>query len=119
MVQTPEEAPRSETPVSAEDIHGLFLEATASEERLSLLKGFSFGSQGNPESHKVFFSVRCDCGTSALMSVEVLRSKTLYQFKEALPDLVNHLRSRVLQFTAMTCDMHARMRAGGLGASAA
>ena len=119
MVQIPEGAPSSATPISVEDIHGLFLEATAGEERLSLLKGFRFGSHDNPESHKVFFSVSCDCGTSALISVEVIRSKTLPQFKEALPDLVNHVRSRVVQFTAMTCDMHASMRTGGLGAGPA
>ena len=119
MVLTPDGAPGSEAAVSVEDIHGLFLEAIGGEERLSLLKGFRFGSHDNPESHKVFFSVGCDCGTSALISVEILRSKTLSQFKEALPDLVKHVRSRVAQFTAMTCDMHASMRTGGLGAGAA
>ena len=118
MIQTPKGALGSETAVNVEGVHGLFLEAISDEERLILLKGFRFGSHDNPEFHKVFFSVGCNCGTSALISIEVLRSKTLSQLKEALPDLINHLRSRVAQFTAMNCDMHASMRTGGIGAGA-
>lgn len=114
-IQTSEGRSQSGEPASLEEIQDLFGEATTDEERLSLLKGFKLKSAKNADSHKVFFSVGCDCGTVALLSVEVLKSKTLAQFKEALPALVGHLHTRVQQFTTMTCDLHARMRTGGFG----
>ena len=88
-------------PVTLTQVHDLFKSALA----------------GNPNFHKVYFSARCDCGTAALLSVEVASSKTLSQVKEVLPNLTEHLKGKVEQFQAMSCEMHATMRTGIRGAS--
>lgn len=99
--------------VGLEEIQGLLREAVADEPALTILKGFKLDFSANKDFHKVFFSVRCECGTAALLSVEVARSKTLPQVKEALPELARRLKARTRQFASMSCDMHTRMRMGG------
>jgi len=103
--------------VTLTQVHDLFKSALSGEPRLNLLRGFKLDFSGNPDFHKVYFSARCDCGTAALLSVEVARSKTLSQVKEVLPDLTEHLKGKVEQFQAMSCEMHATMRTGIRGAS--
>ena len=103
----------AETSPSLEDVHNLFREAFAGEPAINLLKGFKLDFSGNRDFHKVFFSVRCDCGTAALLSVEVARSKTISEVKENLPELIQHLKGKAQQFANMTCEMHTRMRKGG------
>lgn len=103
----------SETSPTLEEVHNLFREAIVGEPAISLLKGFKLDFSGTRGFHKVFFSVRCDCGTAALLSVEVARSKTLSQVKENLPELIQHLKVKAQQFANMTCEMHTRMRKGG------
>ena len=105
--------PALEGAISLEEVSDLFREAVAEEPKLTLLKGFKLDFSGNRDFHKVFFSVRCNCGTAALLSVELAKSKTLSQTKDALPGLVEHLVSKVHQFNSMSCEMHQRMRTGG------
>ncbi len=108
-----EKLPSDDTYVSLEEVQNLFREAVDGDLPLTLLGGFKLDFSGNQNFHKVFFSVRCDCGTAALLSVEVGKSKTLSQLKEALPGLVQHLKIKAEQFTNMSCEMHTLMRGGG------
>ena len=96
-----------------EEIQNLLREAVADEPALTMLKGFKLDFSANKDFHKVFFSIRCECGTAALLSVEVASSKTLPQVREALPELVRRLKAKSRQFASMSCDMHTRMRMGG------
>ncbi len=96
-----------------EEIQDLLREAITDEPTLTILKGFKLDFSANRDFHKVFFSVRCECGTAALLSVEVAKSKTLPQVGKALPGLVKHLKAKSWQFSNMSCDMHTRMRIDG------
>ena len=78
-----------EGPASLDEVHDLFKAALAGEPRLQPLRGFKLDFSGNSDFHKVYFSARCDCGTAALLSVEVARSKSLSQVEEVLPDLTD------------------------------
>ena len=98
--------------ISLTQVHDLFQEAMSEEPDINMLKGFKLDFSGNRDFHKVFFSVRCGCGTAALLSVEVAGSKSLSETKQALPGLMQHLKGKALQFRNMTCDMHQRMRTG-------
>ena len=102
----------SDGSVTLAQVHDLFKNALSGEPRLNLLRGFKLDFSGNSDFHKVYFSARCDCGTAALLSVEVARSKSVSQVKEVLPDLTEHLKGKVEQFQAMSCEMHATMRTG-------
>ena len=97
-----------------EEIHGLFQEAVTDDSSLSLLKGFKMDFSGNQDFHKVYLAVRCQCGTAALLSVEVAMDKTLAQVRDAMPSLLENLQSKVTMFRNMSCEMHSRMRQGGL-----
>ena len=66
----------------------------------------------NPDFRKVFFSARCDCGTAALLSVEIAQEKTINQIEQALPSLVSKLESQSKSFYSMSCDLHRQMRLG-------
>ena len=101
-----------DAPVSLKQVVDLFQGAVPDELALTLLKGFKLDFSGNQDFHKVFFSARCHCGTVALLTVEVAKSKTLPQTRQALPGLVQHLRTKAQMFRSMSCDMHARIRAG-------
>ena len=105
--------PRPEVPATAEEIHSLFRESTAHETGLTLLGGFKLNFSGNQDFHKVFFSVRCGCGTAAVLSVEAAKSKTLPEIGEVLPGLIQHLKAKAKQFRNMSCEMHVLMRTGG------
>ena len=99
-------------PASLAQVQDLLRGALAGEPRLKMLRGFKLDFSGNPDFHKVYFSARCDCGTAALLSVEVDRAKSLPQVEEALPGLTEHLRRKVNQFQGMSCEMHSMMRTG-------
>ncbi len=99
-------------PASLAQVQDLFRAALPGEPRLKMLRGFKLDFSGNPDFHKVYFSARCDCGTAALLSVEVDRAKSLPQVEEALPGLTEHLKRKVDQFQAMSCEMHSMMRTG-------
>ncbi len=97
-----------------DEIHGLFKAAVADDPSLSLLKGFKVDFSGNQDFHKVYLAVRCQCGTAGLLSVEVAMDKTLPEVRGAMPSLLENLQTKVRMFNSMSCEMHARMRQGGL-----
>ena len=105
--------PSQDSPATLEEVHNLFREAVGDEPTLTPLKGFKLDFSGNQEFHKVFFSVRCGCGTAALLSVEAAKSKTLPEIKEVLPGLIERLKVKAKQFSNMSCEMHGLMRTGG------
>ena len=115
-----QESPRSGPPGDAgkaatlEQVHGLFQAAVADDTDLTLLKGFKVDFSGNPDFHKVYLAVRCHCGTAGLLSVEVAMEKTLAEVEAAMPSLLENLQLKRRMFTNMSCEMHTRMRQGGL-----
>ena len=114
VVNDNKDQPVEKTPASLEEIHGLFQQAVAEDPSLSLLKGFKIDFSGNPDFHKVYLAVRCQCGTAALLSVEVAMEKTLPEVETAMPSLLENLRAKQRMFSAMSCEMHSRMRQGGV-----
>ena len=76
------------------------------------LKGFGIDLSGNPGFRKVFFSARCQCGTAAVLSVEVAEDKTIDQVEQVLPSLVERLTGQARSFYSMSCEAHERMRLG-------
>ena len=99
--------------IRLEQVQRMLAQALADEPALKLLPGFNMGPVGVADMHRVFFSVRCDCGTAALLSVEVATSKTVAQVEDALPSLGQHLKSKAKQFVSMSCEGHSRMRSMG------
>ena len=93
-------------------IRDLIRGALPEETSLTPLPGFKLDLSANPGFRKVFFSARCGCGTSALLSVEVAREKTMSEVREALPSLVDRLVKQERAFESMSCEMHTRMRLG-------
>ena len=79
---------------------------------MAALKGFGIDLSGNPGFRKVFFSARCQCGTVALLSVEVAEEKTIEQVEQVLPSLVERLTGQAQSFYSMPCEAHERMRMG-------
>ena len=100
-------------PVRLDEVQALIKEAVGGESRLEMLKGFKLDFSGVADFHKVFFSAKCDCGTAALLSIEVSKDKTLPEVEESLPSLMDHLNRKVGQFRSMNCEMHRNMRMGG------
>ena len=50
--------------VTLEEIQKLLRDEVAGESALTLLRGFKHDFSGNADFHKVFFSIRCQCGTA-------------------------------------------------------
>ncbi len=96
------------------EIHELFQAAVADNPSLSLLKGFKVDFSGNRDFHKIYLAVRCQCGTAGLLSVEVAMDKSLPDVERAMPSLLGNLETKVAMFNNMSCEMHTRMRQGGL-----
>ena len=88
-------------------------EAMPADIGLTPLQGFKMDLSANPGFRKVFFSARCDCGTAALLSVEVAKEKRLAEVNQALPSLMSKLEDQAKSFYSMSCDFHKRMRLGG------
>ena len=76
------------------------------------MRGLKTDLSANPGFRKVFFSTRCECGTAALLSVEIAQEKTLDDVKQALPSLISKLVGQAKAFYGMSCDIHKRMRLG-------
>ena len=76
------------------------------------MRGFKMDLSANRGFRKVFFSARCECGTAALMSVEIAFERTAEEVKDALPSLVGRLEGQAKSFRDMSCDIHRRMRMG-------
>ena len=77
------------------------------------MAGFKLDLSANAGFKKAFFSVRCECGTAAVLSIEVSDRKTMAEVAAAMPSLVGRLESQAKSFRAMSCDAHMRMRLGG------
>ena len=100
------------------ELSSMFQAALSQDVDLSPLKGLKLNISGNSGFHKLFFASSCECGVSALLSVDVANSKTRAEVKNALPTLLTHLRSREQAFRSMSCETHAQMQKGGLTAGA-
>ena len=102
-----------QAPVQLDEVQALLNDAVQDHSGLVMLKGFKLNFSGVADFHKVFFSAKCDCGTAALLSIEVSKDKTLPEVEESLPSLMDHLNRKVSQFRSMSCEMHTNMRMGG------
>ena len=90
----------------------LIVSGVASDIGLTPLHGFKLNLSANPGFRKVFFSAKCDCGTAAVLSIEVAENKTTSQIVAALPLLTESLQQQAKRFYEMSCEMHERMRLG-------
>ena len=87
--------------------------ASVNEEvSLRPLSGFKLDFSANPGFKKVFFSASCDCGTAALLSLEVAEEKTDSDIEAALPSLIQRIEMQEKSFRRMDCSMHSMMRTG-------
>ena len=98
--------------LSDSELVGMVAGALPTDAGLTPLKGFDLDLSANPGFRKVFFSIRCDCGTAGVLSVEVAPDKGRSEVEEALPSLVDRLASQARGFRSMPCEMHLRMRMG-------
>gem|GEM_PF-1296356 len=62
---------------------------------------------------KVYFGVRCDCTTAAVLSAEVASSKTQAEVIAATPALVHKLLAQRDAFRHMPCSSHKALRSPG------
>ena len=97
-----------------DEIWGLFSEPLADVRDLVPLQNLRFNLSGVPGFHKLYFAIRCSCSTVGMLSVEIAHSKTLDDVKSAMPQMIERLRGQAMAFRAMPCEMHARMRLGGV-----
>ena len=97
-------------------ISSLISESLSSDSGLTPLKGFRIDLSANPGFRKFFYSARCECGTAALLSVEVAGEKTLSEVRKAAPELTRRLEAQASSFRRMSCEAHQRMRLGPAGA---
>jgi hypothetical protein len=94
-------------------IRALIGETLADDLDITPMAGFKMDLSANAGFKKAFFSVRCECGTAAVLSIEVSGQKTMAEITAAMPSLVARLESQARSFRAMSCDVHLRMRLGG------
>ena len=90
----------------------MIVSALPSELHLAPIEGFKMDLSANSGFRKVFFARRCDCGTAALLSVEVEQTKTIADIRRALPSLVETLGRKSKAFDEMGCEGHRAMRLG-------
>jgi hypothetical protein len=107
----PESESAAEVP-SDRQLHELIVSALPSDLVLAPLEGFKMDLSANPGFRKIFFARRCDCGTAALLSIEVEQAKTSADVRKALPSLVTALEQKAKAFDGMTCESHQAMRLG-------
>ncbi|HJO60904.1 MAG TPA: hypothetical protein QF838_09255 [SAR202 cluster bacterium] len=94
------------------EIQALVLNEFDDAVNLRPLNGFKMNFSANPGFKKVFFSASCDCGTAALLSLEVSETKTDDEITDALPSLVQRIEMQEKSFRKMDCSMHSMMRTG-------
>ena len=73
------------------EIQALVMAGVDKEVNLRPLNGFKLDFSANPGFKKVFFSASCDCGTAALLSLEVSEEKTDSDIEAALPSLIQRI----------------------------
>ena len=61
---------------------------------------------------KVYFGARCDCGTSAVLSVEVANDRTESDLESAMPAILDRLMKQKASFRNMSCRSHESLRSG-------
>jgi len=93
-------------------LQNLIVSNMSSEVTLRPLSGFKMDFSANPDFDKFFFAASCDCGTSALLSLEVSIHKTDDEINKALPSLIEKLQNQEKSFRSMNCTMHGMMRKG-------
>lgn len=109
---TTKEPARATGSATPEEIRNLLQQALAGGEGITSLKDFKLDLSAS-DFHKFFFSAHCSCGTVALLSVEVSQDKTLSEVQQALPALVDRIKSQARTFRSMPCEFHTKMRVGG------
>ena len=93
-------------------VRALIGDALSNDSGLSPMKGFKLDLSANPGFRKFFYSARCECGTAALLSVEVASDKTLANVNLVLPELIRRLESQAESFYRMSCEVHKTLRMG-------
>ncbi len=83
-----------------------------SESNLRALVGFKMNLSANEGFHKFFFSVSCDCGTAALLSVEVSEDKSDNEIETAMISIIDRLIMQERSFGKMDCKVHETMKKG-------
>ena len=99
-------------PAGDHELRRLIAGAIPEDIGLNPIKGFGIDLSANRGFRKVFFSAKCQCGTAAVLSVEVAEDKTMDQVEEVLPALVERLTGQAQTFYSMSCESHERMRLG-------
>ena len=61
---------------------------------------------------KVYFGIRCDCETSAVLTVEVSNDRTEADLEEAMPAILDRLMRQKAAFRKMPCLSHQSLRSG-------
>ena len=61
---------------------------------------------------KVNFGIRCNCGTSAVLTVEVASDRTETDLEEAMPAILDRLMRQKAAFRKMSCRSHESLRSG-------
>ena len=97
---------------SDQDLRDLIVDAIPETAGLVSLKGFKMDLSANRGFRKFFFAARCECKTSALLSVEIAEDKKLEEVKKVIPALINKLLDQSKAFYNMSCDVHTKMRFG-------
>ena len=95
-------------------IQTLISNSLPQDSALTPLKGLKIDLSANLGFRKFFYTARCACGTAALVSVEVARSKSIVDIEQALPELARKLGEQASAFYAMSCATHEHMRMGPL-----
>ena len=102
----------SDEQLSDGQIQSLIADAFPDDLGLTPMSGFNLNLSANADFRKLFFSATCDCGTSALLSVEISNDKTVDEIRAALPSVIEGLSGQAKQFQSMSCDLHTKMRLG-------
>ena len=100
--------------IDESQLQRLFAQALSEDAGIRLLPRFKPHPTSEGEAYKVYAAASCACGTAAVLSVEVERSKTRAEVERAMPSLADQLRLRERAFRNMSCAAHAQMRGGGL-----
>jgi hypothetical protein len=98
--------------VTLSELQQLFRDALEGRPDLRLLVAPKLDEGASRDFHKLLIVSSCGCGTSALLSVEVDRKKTLPEVQKAMPHLLSHINAREQAFRNMSCEIHGQMRTG-------
>ena len=60
-------------------------------------------------SQALFFKTTCDCGVTAMLSVDIPKDASDDRVQDMIPHLADALDSQARQFKKMPCQSHSRM----------